>query len=71
MTKRKSLQNFELEYMGNDKLLRLITNNQHPKLRGGGALLLKYGNDAMYQPGITLFLPEGRDLATQSFMMWK
>ncbi|KFC20427.1 hypothetical protein [Chryseobacterium sp. FH1] len=67
----QQLDNFVLEYMGNGKLLRLITDNQHPKLKGGGALLLNYGKGGVYQPGITLYLPEGRDLATQGFMMWK
>ncbi|MFC6269809.1 hypothetical protein [Frigoriflavimonas asaccharolytica] len=64
--------NYTLQYMGNGKLLRLITNNLDTNLRGGGALKLEYGKDKdIFQPGITLFLPEGRDLATQGFMMWK
>ena len=65
------IKNYKLKFMGKGKLVRLITDNQHPKLRGGGALLLNYGNGGVYQPGITLYLPEGRDLATQGFMMWK
>lgn len=69
--KIQALGNFEIEYMGDGKLLRLITESKHPKLRGGGALLLDYGKKGVYQPGITLYLPEGRDLATQGFMMWK
>lgn len=69
--KIQALNNFDTEYMGGGKLLRLITDNQHPKLRGGSALLLNYGKGGIYQPGITLYLPEGRDLATQGFMMWK
>lgn len=64
-------KDFKMEYMGNNKLLRLITNSQDPDLRNGGALFLKYGEDGISVPDITLFLPEGRDLATQGFMMWK
>lgn len=67
----ESLKDFKIEYMGEGKLLRLITNNPDMDLRGGGALLLLYGKTGVFQPGITLFLPEGRDLATQGFMMWK
>lgn len=69
--KVEKIKDYDIEYMGGGKLIRLITRNQHPKLRGGGALLLKYGEKGIYQPGITLYLPEGRDLATQGFMMWK
>lgn len=67
------IKNFEIEYMGDGKLVRLITDNEHPALRGGGALLLQYGtgeNTRTHQPGITLYLPEGRSLE-QGFMMWK
>lgn len=67
------IKNFEMEYMGDGKLVRLITDNEHPSLRGGGALLLQYGtgeNTRIHQPGITLYLPEGRSLE-QGFMMWK
>lgn len=56
--------------MGNGKLLCLVSNSKDANLIGGGALILKYDNGT-YQPGITLYLPEGRDLATQGFMMWK
>jgi hypothetical protein len=65
------IKDFKIEYMGDRKLLRLVTNNQDPDLRGGGALLMNYGKGGIYQPGITLYLPEGRDLAKQGFMMWK
>lgn len=65
------MKDYKLRFMGDGKLLRLITTDQHPRLRGGGALLLNYGKKGVYQPGITLYLPEGRDLATQGFMMWK
>ena len=59
------------EYMGDGKLLRLVTDNQKSSFRGGGALYLTYGNGGVHLPGITLYLPKGRDLKTQGFMMWK
>ena len=40
-------------------------------LNNGGALFLKYGEGGIFVPPITLYLPEGRNLATQGFMMWK
>ena len=64
------INNFKLDYMGNGKLLSLLTNNKDANLIGGGALILNFEN-GVFQPGITLYLPEGRDLATQGFMMWK
>lgn len=64
------INNFRMDYMGNGKLLCLVTNSKDQNLIGGGALILKY-NEGINQPGITLYLPEGRDLATQGFMMWK
>lgn len=67
---KMTIKNFKLEYMGNGKLLRLINKKQEIFLRGGGALLLKYGEDGIYAPAITLYLPQGRDLETQGFMMW-
>lgn len=57
--------------MGNGKLLRLNQTSLDNLYRGKGALLLKYGTKGKFFTGITLYLPEGRDLATQSFMMWK
>ena len=69
---RKSIHDsFRKYYKGNGKLLSLTTKSLDSDLRGGGALLLGYGKKGVYQPGITLYLPEGRDLATQGFMMWK
>ena len=65
------IKDFKVEFMGNRKLLRLVANSLNSDLRGGGALILKFGEDGIYQPGISLYLPEGRDLATQGFMMWK
>ena len=62
---------YTVEYMGDGKLLRLITASQDPVFRGGGALYLDYGNGGVFRPGITLYLPKGRDLETQGFMMWK
>ena len=69
--KMEPIQNYKMEYMGNKKLLRLVTNSLDIDLRGGGALWLSYDDDGFFAPGITLYLPEGRDLATQGFMMWK
>lgn len=70
--KQLPITKYKMDYMGDGKLLCLITDSLDPKLRGGGALMLEYGEDkSIYQPGITLYLPEGRDLATQGFMMWK
>ena len=64
-------ENYTVEYMGDEKLLRLVTNSQKASLRGGGALYLTYGKKGVLLPGITLYLPKGRDLKTQGFMMWK
>ena len=64
------IKNYKMEYMGNGKLLRLRQNSLDKNYRGKGALCLKF-EDGIYFPGITLYLPEGRDLATQGFMMWK
>ena len=66
----KPLIDFGEEFMGNGKLLRLVETSRSLDARGG-ALILKYGNKGIYRPAITLYLPEGRDLATQGFMMWK
>lgn len=58
--------------MKGGKLLCLIRKSLDLKLRVGGELMLEYGEEiSIFQPGITLYLPEGRDLATQDFMMWK
>lgn len=65
------IENYKVEFMGNGKLVALITNSDKSDYRGGSALMLKDENGDIYQPGITLYLPEGRDLATQGFMMWK
>ena len=62
---------YTVEYMGDGKLLRLITDSKDSVFRGGGALFLNYGNGGVFRPGITLYLPKGRDLKTQGFMMWK
>ncbi|MFC6269810.1 hypothetical protein [Frigoriflavimonas asaccharolytica] len=64
------LKNYTLEYMGDGKLLRLRQSSLEENYRGKGALMLEY-DEGYYFPGITLYLPEGRDLATQGFMMWK
>lgn len=65
------IQDFDIEYMGDGRLLRLVNRSQRSKLRGGSALLLSYGKNGTFAPEVTLYLPEGRDLATQGFMMWK
>jgi len=65
------IKDYKMEYMGDGRLVRLMTNSQDPDLRNGGALFLKYGEGGISVPGITLYLPEGRNLATQGFMMWK
>ncbi|WP_336687346.1 hypothetical protein [Chryseobacterium bernardetii] len=67
----EDIKDFDIEFMGEGKLVRLINRSQRPKLRGGSALLLTYGSNSSFAPEITLYLPEGRDLATQGFMMWK
>ena len=59
-----------MEFMANGKLLRLRQASLEPDYRGKGALMLEY-DGGYYFPGITLYLPEGRNLATQGFMMWK
>ena len=64
------LSNYKLQYMGGGKLLRLSQTSLEKRYRGKGALCLEY-DEGYYFPGITLYLPEGRDLATQGFMMWK
>lgn len=64
------IKNYTLEYMGDGKLLRLRHSSLEENYRGKGALMLEY-DEGYYFPGITLCLPEGRDLATQGFMMWK
>lgn len=64
------IKDYKMDYMANGKLLMLITNNMKSEYRGGGALYLAHSG-GFYLPSITLFLPEGRDLATQGFMMWK
>ncbi|MBP2617813.1 hypothetical protein [Chryseobacterium jejuense] len=69
--KMQDIKDFDIEFMGEGKLVRLINRSQRPKLRGGSALLLTYGSNSSFAPEITLYLPEGRDLATQGFMMWK
>jgi len=63
-------ENYTIEYMGDGRLIRLVTNSQDPDFRGGGALYLDY-DEGTFLPGITLYLPKGRDLKTQGFMMWK
>ena len=63
-------ENYTVEYMGDGRLVRLVTNSQDPDFRGGGALYLDY-DEGTFLPGITLYLPKGRDLKTQGFMMWK
>ena len=65
------IEDFKTVFMGDGKLLRLNQRSLDDRYRGKGALILKYGKTGEYFPGITLFLPEGRDLATQGFMMWK
>lgn len=68
----RPIENYNIDYMGDGRLLRLTTKNMNPDVRGFGILMLKYGKEEyIFQPGITLYLPEGRDLATQGFMMWK
>lgn len=67
----ETIKDYKMEYMGEGRLLRLITNSQDLDLRNGGALFLKYGEGGIFVPPITLYLPEGRNLATQGFMMWK
>nr|WP_314499511.1 hypothetical protein [uncultured Chryseobacterium sp.] len=67
----ETIKDYRIEYMGEGRLLRLITNSKDPDLRNGGALFLKYGKGGIFVPPITLYLPEGRNLATQGFMMWK
>jgi hypothetical protein len=69
--KINTIKNYKMEFMGNGKVLLLTTNSLEPEFRGGGALMLNYREGNIFQPGIPLFLPEGRDLATQGFMMWK
>ncbi|MDM1555203.1 MULTISPECIES: hypothetical protein [Chryseobacterium] len=69
--KMEAIKDFDIEFMGDGKLVRLINRSQRPKLRGGSALLLTYGSNSTFAPELTLYLPEGRDLATQGFMMWK
>ena len=69
--KMEHIKDFKMVYMGEGKLLRLNQTSLDDRYRGKGALILKYGKTGEYFPGITLFLPEGRDLATQGFMMWK
>lgn len=64
------IKNYKIEFMGDGKLLRLRQNSNDEKYRGKGALMLE-SDEGFYFPGITLYLPEGRDLATQGFMMWK
>ena len=51
--------------------INILQTSLDDRYRGKGALILKYGKTGEYFPGITLFLPEGRDLATHGFMMWK
>lgn len=68
--KMKISENYTVNYQGNGKLLRLTNNSLDPDYRGGGALCLE-NDEGYYYPGITLYLPEGRDLATQGFLMWK
>ncbi|MGI9653028.1 hypothetical protein [Chryseobacterium sp. RLHN22] len=65
------IKDYDVEFMGDGKLIRLINRSKRPKLRGGSALLLSYGKNGNFAPEISLYLPEGRDLATQGFMMWK
>ena len=64
-------ENYTVEYRGDGRLVKLVTNSQDPDFRGGGALYLTYGKKGVLLPGITLYLPKGRDLKTQGFMMWK
>ncbi|MBP2617814.1 hypothetical protein [Chryseobacterium jejuense] len=64
------IKNYKIEFMGDGRLLRLRQNSIDKNYRGKGALMLEY-DEGYYFPGITLYLPEGRDLATQGFMMWK
>lgn len=67
----KPIKDYKMEYMGDGKLLRLRQSSMEQDYRGRGALCLTYGEGGLYFPGITLYLPEGRDLTTQGFMMWK
>ena len=64
-------QKYTFDYMANGKLLRLITDNPNPEFKNSDPLFLKYGKSGIYIPSVILYLPEGRDLATQGFMMWK
>lgn len=60
---------FDVKYLGNGKLVWL-QKKANDITKRKSVLGLQY-DEGIYYPGITLFLPEGRDLATQGFMMWK
>lgn len=62
-------QKYDFGFMAHGKLLRLITDN--PNFKNADPLFLKYGTNGIYIPSVILYLPEGRDLATQGFLMWK
>ena len=63
------IPDFDVQFLGDGKLVWLRKKSNKISERKS-ILGLKY-HEGIYYPGITLYLPEGRDLATQGFMMWK
>jgi DNA polymerase III delta subunit len=64
----EDIKDFDIEFMGEGKLVRLINRSQRPKLRGGSVLLLTYGSNSSCMIFI-IYSYEGRDLAKQGFMI--
>ncbi|MEA9413736.1 hypothetical protein [Flavobacterium sp. PL02] len=64
--KIQPIENYRMVFFGNDKIVFLQLNSLEYPYRGSGALRIDYvnkrNNEAVFMPGIYLYLPEGEKL---------
>jgi len=64
--KPQPIDNYKLSFFGNNRIVFLLYKSLEYPYRGGGALRVDYtdkdGDEAVFMPGIYLYLPEGKSL---------
>ncbi|WP_134148446.1 hypothetical protein [Flavobacterium sp. 270] len=67
------IENYKIEYLGNNRIIFLKYKSLEYPYRGGGALRVDYtdkdGDEAVFMPNICLYLPEGKKLEDGLYMI--